>query len=105
MEVNSDGETQTFEWAAITVINKMSGMSLYPNPSTSSITVDFPSSNNQSILMIMDERGRILMNEAVPASNNGITTYTKDISELPKGAYVLLVNQDGKNYTKRFIRG
>jgi hypothetical protein len=105
MEVNSDGETQNFEWAAIMVIDKISGMSLYPNPSRSSITIDFPASTNQSILMIMDESGRVVMNETLPASNNEMTTYVKDISELPSGVYVLLVNEDGKNYTKKFIRG
>ena len=99
----ADGTTQNFNWVTVSTNEKISNVSLYPNPSGDKVTVKFPSTGQPA--MLMDDSGRVLINQTVPTfSNTENTTYVQDVSRLSSGAYMVLVNSGDKNYTDRFIK-
>jgi hypothetical protein len=102
---NADGTIQDFNWVAVATDEKNSSVVLYPNPTGDKITVKFPSVGEPSILMIMDQKGRVLLSETVPVfANMNSTTYIQDVSVLSPGMYIVLVNNGNKDYTNRFVK-
>jgi hypothetical protein len=77
---------------------------IYPNPTGNKITVQFPSIGVESMLMVMDARGRIVRSETVPAVNDTNSVYTEDVSNLSRGLYSVYINNGRDNYFNRFVK-
>jgi|GEM_PF-5414876 hypothetical protein len=102
---NADGSIQDYNWVAVSANEKIADVFLFPNPTGDKLTLKFPSIGEPSILMVLDQKGRVLINASLPAlANADNTTYIQDVSELPAGMYVVLINNGDKNYTNRFIK-
>ncbi len=105
VERKTDGTNQTFDWVAVSAEQKVSNVFLYPNPTCSQLTVKFPSIGQPAMIMVMDEKGRVVMSQTVPSfSNTDNTTYIQDVSNLPQGIYVVLINNGEKNFTDKFVK-
>jgi hypothetical protein len=73
-----------------------SGIAVYPNPATNTITVN-PGNNNQFSLRIFDLTGRELI------SKESAGSITIDVSQLSKGAYLAKVIQGDKSYCQKLV--
>ncbi|MBW6482924.1 MAG: T9SS type A sorting domain-containing protein, partial [Vicingaceae bacterium] len=71
---------------------KENGITLYPNPANSQITVthQLETKNGTVSLEIMDIMGRVLLNKTINNTNNNI-----DINQLSSGLYFFTVSQNG----------
>lgn len=69
--------------------------SIYPNPATTSFTIS-PNGEQQTLrISIIDINGREVMTETIAASRS------IDVSRLPKGTYIVIINQGGNKSTQR----
>ncbi|MGX8713534.1 MAG: fibronectin type III domain-containing protein [bacterium] len=85
--------------------------SLYPNPTTSSVTIQSPWTLASAILTDMiGRRKEVRLTPKGYSSNNTITqssnrTYTLDLTGNPKGAYFLILTAtDGQQHTAKLIK-
>ncbi|HSY76331.1 MAG TPA: T9SS type A sorting domain-containing protein [Bacteroidia bacterium] len=105
VERKTDGTSQAFDWVAVSTNQKVSNVLLYPNPTGNELTVKFPSIGQSATLMVMDEKGSVVMNQTIPSfSNTDNTTYIQDVSSLPQGIYMVVVNNGEKNFTDKFVK-
>ncbi|MGZ4033518.1 MAG: T9SS type A sorting domain-containing protein [Bacteroidia bacterium] len=75
-------------------------ISIYPNPASENITINFTSSSKNNSLKIYDVTGRLVKN----ISNVKSGESSINISDLKNGLYLLNL-QEGNNYlTKRFVK-
>ena len=83
---------------------KTSAISVFPNPSESTINIDFKASaKNSSAVEIFDIAGRKLFSEQVQFFA-GINKKTVDVSELNKGVYILKIINNEINFSQRIIK-
>lgn len=102
---NADGTVQDFNWVAVSTNERISDIFLFPNPTGDKVTVKFPSNGQPALLMVMDIKGRVTINETQPTfANEDNTTFVQDVSNLPQGMYTVMVNNGDKNYTNRFVK-
>jgi len=74
--------------------------SIYPNPATQNITINFISPSKNVSINIYDATGRLVKNmENVKSGEN-----TFDILSLENGLYLINVNDGKSSITKRFIK-
>jgi hypothetical protein len=79
-------------------------LKLIPNPASAHITLMFSTNNEDpAIISILDKMGRIVktMGNIQFTKGNNVRYY--DLSELPKGIYIVTVSQNEKTYTKKLI--
>ena len=89
----NESETSSVD-APVPSINLES--SLFPNPSSTTTTLQFESkSTQQGVLQITDANGRLVRSETVVA-NQGLNQVTVDVSALKGGVYVVEVEADGQ---------
>lgn len=74
------------------------GFSIYPNPAESVLNIQTDSDLINAKIKIFDIAGKIVY------SNNDLNTNFIDISNLLKGFYILEINSENKNFTKKFIK-
>lgn len=87
----NESETSSVD-APVPSINLES--SLFPNPSSTTTTLQFESkSTQQGVLQITDANGRLVRSETVVA-NQGLNQVTVDVSALKGGVYVVEVEAD-----------
>jgi len=73
---------------------------LYPNPATEYISVDWRGFSDGPIaITVTDAFGKVLLTTTMPSSEQTI-----DVSRLPAGVYVFQAHQGAKFYTQRFIK-
>lgn len=71
-------------------------LSLYPNPSTSSIFIHLPTNTNLKSCKILSVTGQVFEHE--------VTTNSVDISVLPAGVYFIQIDADKAIYRGKFIK-
>lgn len=71
------------------------------NPATSAIKITIPANNAVSNISIYDIKGRQLVYEVVAADNN---SKTLDVSKLAAGVYNVVLTQNGKIQTIKFLK-
>lgn len=75
-------------------------ISIYPNPFNDIITVSFSNVEiNNSLIKILDISGRILRTDIIESN-----IYTMNLSQYPKGIYILQVSFEGENYFDKIIK-
>lgn len=90
--------------ASLTGINNISQnenlLSIYPNPASENITINFSSTSKNISIKIFDATGRLVKNmENVKSGKNTI-----NVSELENGLYLINVNDGRSSVTKRFVK-
>ena len=85
--------------------NKLeSKLNVYPNPANSKIYVDLKTDNASAyILKMTNLLGERVMQSFIPKGNKGFLK-SIDISDLPKGVYILEIESDTKHYTQRVVK-
>ena len=74
---------------------------LFPNPSSSSITITFPpDENSEPLVEIFDEQGNLIYH----IQNTSNKNLPIDVSQLANGLYLVRITDGDKVYTKKFIR-
>ena len=111
MQVRIDSIRQKFNngiagcgCASLTGINNIpqneNSLSIYPNPASENITINFISTSKNISIKIFDATGRLVKNmENVKSGENNIS-----ISELETGLYLINVNDGRSSVTKRFVK-
>lgn len=72
---------------------------LFPNPSIGDVTIQFEEEVDYAIITIMDLQGSIMDAYALEQTNSLFV----QTNHLAKGIYLVNVNQDGQNTTKKLI--
>ncbi|MFN4083232.1 MAG: T9SS type A sorting domain-containing protein [Bacteroidia bacterium] len=76
---------------------------VYPNPFSDELTVLINNSSNELLnITITDLSGKLIKNE-ISKSNNGIVLLN-DLTDLPKGAYILIIEAAGFKNTQKLIK-
>ncbi|MFN0275382.1 MAG: T9SS type A sorting domain-containing protein [Chitinophagales bacterium] len=79
-------------------------VSIYPNPATNSITLNYFSNfENDQQVMIVDMNGKFLLNEMI-AMFEGDNSISLDISSFPSGMYMLKIIDTEGQYISKFIK-
>ena len=89
--------------SGLTGINNLSNESLfsiYPNPSSNNITINFSSASNNINVKIYDVTGRLIKNIGNVKSGENII----NISTLEAGLYMLNLQDGNNSITKRFVK-
>ena len=71
-------------------------ISVYPNPATSILVVDCPTSISN--ISIYDIEGRLVFQEKQPATNH------YDISQFTTGMYLVKISTNARDYTKKIVK-
>ena len=99
----SQGDTLTWNISTAAVgVNEYTDsdkISLYPNPSTDVLNIQFKEEYKDSKVRITDAVGRKVMEEEITGALNTI-----DVSNLPAGNYFLLIESKERVISKRFIK-
>ncbi len=77
----------------------VSGLNIYPNPTTGFLTLDLPDAATETAV-IYDLRGAILWQGEIDLR----TPYTFDVSDFAEGIYVLKIKRKGEIYRERFVK-
>ena len=85
----------------ITQDNKLK---VYPNPATSSVSVDYALQSNQSVqLNIVDIMGRVVYTENLGTKESGSHSQLVDCSNLPNGFYIINMVIGKQTKTAKFV--
>jgi hypothetical protein len=77
--------------------DEVSTFSLYPNPTTNNLNFNFGTYTSQVLFQLYDMSGKLL--------NQGqVYNNTLDVSYLPKGVYIISLNNGNQTYTERFLK-
>jgi len=93
----------------VTRINEVSASSgsifLYPNPVSSTDTVELTPFNSGKIsIKVYNSAGKIIDNSVFSsAGNSAIASRSIDVSNLPNGIYFLIASDGKKQYEVKFI--
>jgi Secretion system C-terminal sorting domain len=81
-------------------VREMNGLSLYPNPTSSLLTIEFQSKEQTATYDILDLTGRTVMTGTI--SQTGQTVINAE--NLPAGIYLVMVNENGQSAAMKFIK-
>jgi hypothetical protein len=70
---------------------------LYPNPTSSSVTITF-NSTNTALVKMYDTQGKFIQNYTI------ISGETISMENLDKGVYLVTIEYEGNSYLKRIIK-
>lgn len=80
-----------------------SNMNIFPNPASSLATVSYFGTNEGSIILqLMDFTGKIKVQEN-HSLREGENQYDLDLRNLPKGVYMVMINDNGMVTTKKIV--
>ena len=86
--------------ASVDEIGNINSLSIYPNPTSNNITINFTSTSKNVSIKIYDATGRLVKNiENAKSSENTI-----NVSELQNGLYILNLQDGNNSLTKRFVK-
>lgn len=79
--------------------------SIYPNPVSDNLNIEFQTSKKSMIgIMIINQQGSILTSVQPVSRSSGKWAETLNISDYRPGVYLLSITIDGKMYSQRFIK-
>jgi M6 family metalloprotease-like protein len=88
--------------SSIQTIDNSFNISLYPNPSKETSTLNIDNINDKTRISVVDMQGRVILQRELIPNNNSITT-TIDTKDLSQGVYFVKVNSDKINVAKKLI--
>lgn len=87
----------------INEIDALTSMSVYPNPASTTVQMDFTLIGQHNVGMeLVDLTGRVISTENIPAAS-GANRHTFDVSDLATGIYQLTVTIDGQRATYKLM--
>jgi hypothetical protein len=90
--------TSTEDSLAISEMRVENDMALYPNPSTTTMTISLPEDMQETYVTVLSDQG-----EVIATFGNTKTMFTINIGRLQRGKYFLSVADKSKKLTKRFV--
>ena len=98
-----DGENIDAGYVPTTGAN---GFSVFPNPSTNKVKIDFLGKKDENIsLYIMNPNGEIYFkDEKLRSEENKILHKEVDIERIPSGVYQVFIKSDNKLYRSKFLK-
>ena len=76
-------------------------VAIYPNPASDFVKLSFPEKLNNTVVTVYDLSGKQLIQTKLnDAAEEGII----NINQLSKGAYILNIKSEGKNWSKKLIK-
>jgi len=89
----------TWEYDTTTDIEELSesAFSIYPNPSSGLVNINFDN-NASSRVNIHDINGKLIIGQNFENNQNQV-----DLSNQPKGVYLITINQEGRETTQKLI--
>jgi hypothetical protein len=88
--------------SSIQTIDNSFNISLYPNPSKETSTLNIENINDKARISVVDMQGRVILQRELTPNNNSITT-TIDTKDLSQGIYFVKINSDKINVAKKLI--
>lgn len=85
----------------VTVKTKSVGVSVYPNPVRSTITVQHEAAAKGAVISILDLSGKQVLSVNI---EGGATQTSIDASKLAPGSYMVVFSNNGSRLTKQFIK-
>lgn len=82
-------------------LEEMLSFAVYPNPSSSKISLIIPNSSKTSTLILYDLNGKKIMTQQLAAQ---INSKEIDISKIAKGVYNLMLLQDGQTFSLKLVK-
>ena len=102
-QVDFDGTSTVSNVIALRRETTVGEMLLFPNPATTELNVELPDGSGNTSLSIIAVDGRIVHERMVfPAE--GQTTLAVDVSDLPAGAYSLVLRSENATVSGRWIK-
>ncbi|MDX2359191.1 MAG: T9SS type A sorting domain-containing protein [Crocinitomicaceae bacterium] len=83
--------------AGLTSLNE-AGISIFPNPATAQLTMEFPTIETRTIV-VYDHTGRLVMTQAIDQSKTML-----DIGHLAYGLYHVTIQSESQTLTTKFIK-
>jgi len=92
------------KWATnVNDLNKISGITVYPNPATDQVTLNFQLDKGLSVSVnVYDEVGRVVYTQAEQQMQAGAQTITIPTSKLANGNYFVKLVSEGVAQVERF---
>lgn len=78
---------------------ELPNVSIYPNPTTSFLTIELHNLSNSATMQLTNIMGQILYEQVIESKNMTLST-----DELPDGVYFLKINSDAKSIIKKIIK-
>lgn len=91
--------TVTQEGAVGVIDNSLSGISVYPNPSSGILYITADQTGGNAQLKIIDTKGNVMMDRTI----TNLSAYTFDASSIAKGTYLLRLDQNRRTYVTRIV--
>ena len=83
---------------------KLAILSIYPNPTTESTTIDFEvATNGTAIATVKDITGRIVYTKNIVVTE-GVNQTTVDMSDIASGVYILNISDKASMVVQRIVK-
>jgi len=102
-QVDFDGTSTLSNVIALRRETTVGEMLLFPNPATTELNVELPDGSGNTSLSIIAVDGRIV-HERMVFPEEGQTTLAVDVSDLPAGAYSLVLRSENATVSGRWIK-
>jgi len=97
IELSSD-TTITIVLGVTNILTNNYKLNFYPNPSTSILNIELSKPAEGATMIITDVKGRAIMQRPITSTHEQI-----DMSQLPKGVYLINIKIDGQNLQNKVI--
>jgi hypothetical protein len=77
-------------------------IAVYPNPTQNNVNIKLKDFSGITSLQLVDLSGRMLINKTININRQTLVK-NLDVSDLPRGIYIISVSQSGQTFTKRLI--
>jgi len=100
-QINITGNVVT----SITELEKSMELAIYPNPTSSSSTLDFTiNSNEKATVTLVDLMGRVLETSTLTSDNNGHVNHTVNANgKLASGVYIINIDVNNQRVSKKLV--
>ena len=82
------------------IVNNVKTFTVFPNPATQNISINFQSKNANASLQIFDMNGKLVLQKTIISSTANVI----DISKLVSGSYTITVNDGATQRSEKFIK-
>lgn len=100
-QINITGNVVT----SVTELEKSMELAIYPNPTSSSSTLDFTiNSNEKATITLVDLMGRVLETSTLTSDNNGHVNHTVNATgKLASGVYIINIDVNNQRVSKKLV--
>lgn len=102
-QVDYDGKFSYSDVVAVKIKNNLTGVSIFPNPASQSIQVQFESFGISSTLQVLDIVGKEVIHKEV-SGKTGLQISEIEIKDLPAGAYSVVITDGIQNQKGWFVK-